>query len=65
MYLEMINKLITYKARIPTNLSQLIRNVEMKWSQTVINQVGDGVKFEFFPSQQIVRNCKKIIEQIE
>ena len=61
----MINKLISYKATIPTNLLQLIKNVQLKWSQMVVNQVGGGVKFEFFPSQQIVRNCQQIIQQIQ
>lgn len=65
MYLGMISKLISCKAKIPNNLLKSIENIKLRWSHIVINQVASGVKFEFYPSQQIVRNCDQIIQSLK
>mmetsp|Transcript_61298 Transcript_61298/g.55289 ORF Transcript_61298/g.55289 Transcript_61298/m.55289 type:complete len:418 (+) Transcript_61298:144-1397(+) len=65
MYLGMISKLISCKATIPTNLLQSIEHIKLRWSHIVINQITSGVKFEFYPSQQIVRNCDQIIQSLK
>jgi len=65
MYLGMISKLISCSAAIPSSLLSTIRDVQTKWSNVVRNEVGPGCVFTFYPSQQIVRNCQQIIEQLE
>merc|ERR1711933_390784 len=65
MYLGMISKLISCSAAIPSSLLSTIRDVQTKWSNVVRNEIGPGCVFTFYPSQQIVRNCQQIIEQLE
>jgi len=65
MYLGMVSKLISCSAAIPSSLLSTIRDVQTKWSNVVRNEVGPGCIFTFYPSQQIVRNCQQIIEQLE
>jgi len=65
MYLGMISKLISCKATIPNNLLKSIENIKLRWSHIVTNQIASGVKFEFYPSQQIVRNCDQIIQSLK
>jgi len=64
-YLGMISKLISCSADIPSSLSSSIVAIKSKWSNVVKNEVASGVVFEFFPSQQIVRNCNQIIGQLQ
>merc|ERR1712048_27326 len=66
-YLGMISKLISCSAKsdIPSSLSSSIVAIKSKWSNVVKNEVASGVVFEFFPSQQIVRNCDQIIGQLQ
>jgi len=64
-YLGMISKLISCSADIPSSLSSSIVAIKSKWSNIVKNEVASGVVFEFFPSQQIVRNCNQIIGQLQ
>jgi len=62
-YVDIIGKLIASGAAFrPTPLSALIEELQSRWRHTVVNQVGPGVAFEFFPSQQIVRSCEKVIK---
>lgn len=63
-YLGMISKLVSCRADIPLSLSSSIVALKSKWSNVVKNEVAKGVVFEFFPSQQIVRNCNQIIGQL-
>ena len=65
MYLGMISKLISCKAAIPSSLSQSVESVKAKWSSKVVNEVAPGVRFEFYPSQQIVRCCNQILDQLK
>lgn len=65
MYLGMVSQLISCSAAIPSSLLSSIKSIQTKWSNVVRNEVGLGCIFEFFPSQQIVRNCQQIIEQLE
>jgi len=65
MYLGMLSKLISLKAHSPPKLAQSVKRVRDRWSRTVVNEVAPGVRFEFYPSQQIVRCCNQILGQLE
>merc|ERR1712228_713245 len=64
-YLGLVSKLISCSAAIPSDLLSTVKGIQSKWSNVVKNVVGSGVVFEFFPSQQIVKNCSQIIEQLQ
>eukprot|EP00488_Nonionellina_sp_1-RS-2012_P003667 TRINITY_DN7901_c0_g1_i1.p1 TRINITY_DN7901_c0_g1~~TRINITY_DN7901_c0_g1_i1.p1 ORF type:complete len:159 (+),score=41.63 TRINITY_DN7901_c0_g1_i1:168-644(+) len=65
MYLGMISKLLSISAPIPSSLYSSINHIKTKWCHIVVNEVAPGVKFEFYPSQQIVRCCDQIIAQLQ
>jgi len=65
MYLVIVSKLISCGADTPQTLRQSVERVKAKWSATVINEVAPGVRFEFYPSQQIVSQCDQILEQLQ
>jgi len=64
-YLGMISHLISCQTSAPSNVLDSIQDIQTRWSHTVINQVAPGVNFEFYPSQQIVRNCEQIMKQLK
>eukprot|EP01083_Nonionella_stella_P037348 101790_1 len=65
MYLGMISKLISVSTPIPSSLLSSIEHIKTKWCHIVVNQVAPGVQFEFYPSQQIVRCCNQIMDQLQ
>jgi len=65
MYLGMLSQLISCKAPSPSKLTQSVERVRDRWSRTVVNEVAPGVRFEFYPSQQIVRCCNQILDQLK
>merc|ERR1712129_439146 len=56
-YLDIIGKLIASGAAFRPSLSASIEELQSRWRHTVVNQVA-----KFFPSQQIVRSCARVIK---
>merc|ERR1712141_822353 len=65
IYLGMIATLISRESPVPPSLSQSVSMVKARWSSMVINEVAPGVSFKFYPSQQIVRSCEEILDQMK
>jgi len=63
-YLEIVSKLISCNAATPSSLKHSVERTKDKWSRTVVNEVAPGVRFEFHRSQQIVRCCNLILDQL-
>eukprot|EP00485_Elphidium_margaritaceum_P005658 CAMPEP_0202685722 /NCGR_PEP_ID=MMETSP1385-20130828/1555_1 /ASSEMBLY_ACC=CAM_ASM_000861 /TAXON_ID=933848 /ORGANISM="Elphidium margaritaceum" /LENGTH=399 /DNA_ID=CAMNT_0049340149 /DNA_START=117 /DNA_END=1316 /DNA_ORIENTATION=- len=63
-YLTIVSRLIVLEAAVPFDLRQCVERIQAKWSETVVNDITGDVRFEFYPSQQIVKQCRSIIEQL-